>query len=523
MSESTIDEDSLLASYSFDLEAGGQTGTLLTKLKLGLKAGFTGNFSAYCYKYYNMLVHNVERYRLSIDNYALKSTYADSFSSSFLSDLDRLANDTLSYETFFNRYGTHIVGSAIYGGKLIASYSVLSSTAMIDAEVKTALDGVVSFANIQNATVDSVCSAMNQSLSVAVSASTVKTAFSVATEGGNVVSGLQSSFQSSYTNWCNSFSNNSNCVVIGFSSDGLVPLWEILPDSYASVAEEMRSEFFDYYDENEALFHSEFGQKTNPNFQSGAGTATNPFVIADATQLQAIETTSMRAYYKLGNNINLSSVSQWIPLGGFYKEHAFTGTLDGNSKTISNLTRTDYIYTNSANRSYFGLFGYIGSGGVVKNITFSSVDIDMLGPEVTENEIRHFLGVVAGTLSGTVSGVTIASGTVSNNRQTTGMGFVGGIAGAAINATISSCTNNVDLFSGRFSGIVGGMAGYTERSTFTNCKNNGTLTAKGTAWGGNAIVGGIAGFMYKETSTFDDDCSSVNSLITETYNWGGLE
>lgn len=92
-----------------------------------------------------------------------------------------------------------------------------------------------------------------------------------------------------------------------------------------------------------------------------------------------------------------------------------------------------------------------------------------------------------------------------------------------IESTISSCTNNVDLFSGRFSGIVGGMAGYTERSTFTNCKNNGTLTAKGTAWGGNAIVGGIAGFMYKETSTFDDNCSSVNSLITETYNWGGLE
>lgn len=522
VSESTIDEDSLLASYSFDLEAGGQTGTLLTKLKLGLKAGFTGNFSAYCYKYYSTLVHNVERYRLRINNYALKSTYADSFSSSFLSDLDRLANDTLSYETFFNRYGTHIVGSAIYGGKLIASYSVLSSTAMIDADVKTALDGVVSFANIQNATVDSVCSAMSQSLSVAVSASTVKTAFSVATEGGSVVSGLQSSFQSSYTNWCNSFSDNSNCVVIGFSSDGLVPLWEILPDSYASVAEEMRSEFFDYYDENEALFRSEFGQKTNPNFQSGAGTATNPFVIANATQLRAIETTSMRAYYKLGNNIDLSSVSQWTPLGGFYKEYVFTGSLDGNSKTISNLTRTDYIYTNSANRSYFGLFGYIGSGGVVKNMTFSSVNINMAGPEVTENEIRHFLGVVAGTLSGSVFGVTIASGTVKNDRQTTGMGFVGGIAGAAIDATISSCTNNVDLFSGRFSGIVGGMAGYTERSTFKNCKNNGTLTAKGTAWGGNAIVGGIAGFMYKETSTFDDDCSSVNSLITETYNWGGI-
>lgn len=264
--ESTIDETSLLTSFSFDLETGGEAGTLLTKLKLGLEAGFTGDFSAYCYKYYNTLVHNVERYRLSIDNYGLKSTYADGFSSSFLSDLDRLANDTLSYEMFFNRYGTHIIGSAVYGGKLTAYYSVMSSKAVIDADVKTALEDVISFANIKNATAASVRSAMSQSLSVAVSSSTVKTTFSAVAEGGSVVSGTQSTFQSSYANWCNSFSDNSNCVLVGFASDGLVPLWEILPDSYASVADEMRSEFFDYYDESEALFRSEFGQKTNPNF-----------------------------------------------------------------------------------------------------------------------------------------------------------------------------------------------------------------------------------------------------------------
>ena len=138
-------------------------------------------------------------------------------------------------------------------------------------------------------------------------------------------------------------------------------------------------------------------------------------MIANATQLQSIETTSMRAHYRLGNDIDLSSVSQWVPIGGFYKERAFTGSLDGNNKKITNLKRTADINTNSANRSYFGLFGYIGVGGEVKNITFSSVNIDMTGPVVTENEIRHFTGVLVGALYGNISGIEISSNCVIKN------------------------------------------------------------------------------------------------------------
>ena len=145
---STIDERSLIAQFSFDLGNSVSAGALLMKLKAGLEAGITGDIASYCYKYYNMLEHNVERYRLSINNYSYKNTYADCYSDAFLNDLNKVKGNTMSYEAFFGRYGTHIVGSAVYGGKLNAYYTVLSKDKLINQDVKTALDGVISFQNI---------------------------------------------------------------------------------------------------------------------------------------------------------------------------------------------------------------------------------------------------------------------------------------------------------------------------------------------------------------------------------------
>lgn len=515
---STIDERSLIAQFSFDLGNSVSAGALLMKLKAGLEAGITGDIASYCYKYYNMLEHNVERYRLSINNYSYKNTYADCYSDAFLNDLNKVKGNTMSYEAFFGRYGTHIVGSAVYGGKLNAYYTVLSKDKLINQDVKTALDGVISFQNIKNATKASAASAMSSALAISVAASDITTGFSVRTEGGNVFpSGLQSAFEAGYKSWCDSFSGNANCVVVDYATDGLVSLWEILPDEYASLAVSMKNAFVDYYEAGENEFCKIFGQGRNMNFKSGTGTESDPFVITNVTQLRAIENTSMKAHYKLGNDVDLSSIDQWTPIGGFYKERAFTGTLDGAGYKIKSLKRTSDI-TAKSNRSYFGLFGYVGNGGTVKNIVFSNVNIDMTGPEVTEDQIRTFLGVVAGALYGEVSGVTIESGTVRNDRQTTGMAFVGGIAGAAINATISNCFNKVNLTAGRFSGVAGGIAGYTEGSVFNNCTNSGNLLAKGTAWGGNSIVGGIAGYMYEKNKTTFTNCRNTGALGHESYN-----
>ena len=67
-------------------------------------------------------------------------------------------------------------------------------------------------------------------------------------------------------------------------------------------------------------------------------------------------------------DIDLSSVCSeekgtWTPIGNI-ESTAYTGTFDGNGKTISGL----YI---SSNADYRGLFGYVGTGGTVQNLSVS--------------------------------------------------------------------------------------------------------------------------------------------------------
>lgn len=74
------------------------------------------------------------------------------------------------------------------------------------------------------------------------------------------LSNLPSLFQEDYKEWCDSVFDIDECAIIGFASDGLVPLWEILPEDYDSLSVKMKNAFCDYYDRNASDFYEKFGQ-----------------------------------------------------------------------------------------------------------------------------------------------------------------------------------------------------------------------------------------------------------------------
>lgn len=259
--DSTIEADSLIDWASSDIADGGVTGALLGKLTSELMGKDSVSFSSYAGKYFSVFGRDIARYRLSIVNHRAQSTYADCFSDNFLSDLAELKNGTLDYEMFFVRYGTHIVGSAVYGGHLRAHFSVLTEKIVIDETVKIALDELISFPELQGVSFGSIFDLLlNQMSALPDEIGKIRTVFSVSTEGGSVVSGLPSTFQKSYEDWYDSFSNSDNSIIIDFGSDGLVPLWRILPEEYDCLAVEMQNAFCDYYDRNENIFLDQFGQ-----------------------------------------------------------------------------------------------------------------------------------------------------------------------------------------------------------------------------------------------------------------------
>lgn len=270
---STIDSVSLIECASEDIQSGGVIGSFWEELADDLTSEDSG-MSFYTGKYFYVYSGDVENYRLSIDNYGLKSTYADCYSDAFLSDLACLENNTLDYETFFDRYGTHIIGSALYGGKLRAYCAVLVKDIVMDENIKDALDQLILSTGIQNVSAESVVSALNQVCSLPVEENDVRIDFNVAAEGGMPISNLPSLFQEDYKEWCDSVFDIDECTIIGFASDGLVPLWEILPEDYDSLSVKMQNAFCGYYDRNASDFYEKFGQgdeKEDPSLASKDG------------------------------------------------------------------------------------------------------------------------------------------------------------------------------------------------------------------------------------------------------------
>ena len=127
---------------------------------------------------------------------------------------------------------------------------------------------------------------------------------------------------------------------------------------------------------------------------SGNGSNGNPYLFYTRTHLEGMDK-NMTASYKLMADLDLGA-KPWVPLGkdwvGYETtgEIAFNGVLDGNNKTISNMTIKPIL--NESFRSA-GLFFWLGNTATVKNLTFDTV-------KFTSDENSHLF--LVGTLAGRV-------------------------------------------------------------------------------------------------------------------------
>lgn len=200
----------------------------------------------------------------------------------------------------------------------------------------------------------------------------------------------------------------------------------------------------------------------------------------------------------LTDNIDLTGID-WTPIGKDDNK-AYTGTFDGNGKTITGLTVT-------GSNKYAGLFGDIDENGTVKNVV-------MEGLQITSNHRSGYTGGVVGnswgtiencSVSGSVSGTTFAGGVVGSqwggsitgcNSSTTvkGEAYVGGIAGETNSgASLTGCYATGDVTvenNGTNNSHAGGVVGYNGGGTLTACYATGSVTGSGS---GTIYVGGVTG------------------------------
>jgi len=185
----------------------------------------------------------------------------------------------------------------------------------------------------------------------------------------------------------------------------------------------------------------------------------------------------------LTENINLTDMD-WTPIGIDYN-HQYTGTFNGGGHTITGLTVT-------GSDKYVGLFGHIGSGGTVKDVTLEEVKIE-------SNNDMSAVGGVAGRSYGTLENCSV-SGSVS------GSGIAGGVVGYQSGGFLTGCSSSATVNAG---GVAGGVAGLTDSgATLTACYATGDVPLESINSGGN-FVGGVVG-------------SNTSCTLKACYAWGSV-
>ena len=205
-------------------------------------------------------------------------------------------------------------------------------------------------------------------------------------------------------------------------------------------------------------------------YESGSGTATNPFQIWTAEQMNAIgaHPEDWDKHFILMNDIDLSAYTgtSYNIIGN--TDIRFTGLFDGNGHVISNFT---YVSSRKYNAS---LFGRVDSGGQIRNLGVAEVNVDAGS--------GNYVGGLAGNNNGFISNCYV-TGNVRGNE------YIGGLVGYNNQGNIHNCYARVSA-NGQDS--IGGLVGTSITGTIEFCYAAGSVEGR--------YPGGITGTHWPASS-----------------------
>ena len=268
-----------------------------------------------------------------------------------------------------------------------------------------------------------------------------------------------------------------------------------------------------YVDNLTDLYYCYFYELPLDKFSAGGdGTEENPYLIESIGDFNEIRN-DLSAHYKVVSDFDATGFDYYPTSGDF------TGTLDGQGHTISNLTIP-------ADNYYSGIFSRI-NGGTVKDLNFKDVVV----------ETREGVGT-AGVLAGnavqtvisnvhinglTVEGVPSAFGGIVGDAYLTtsisgcwvkdaDINIEGSIVGGIVASTRTGSTIDATAFEGKIKAAtqVGGIAGATNTGdeVISNCHVNATLIADNTVGG----IVGLTGRAFIKNNYVEGEISTTGKI-----------
>lgn len=261
-------------------------------------------------------------------------------------------------------------------------------------------------------------------------------------------------------------------------------------------------------------------------------------IITSANDFVSNISSDLSGSFVLAGNIDMISLGT---LNNSAITGVFTGTLEGNGKTISNLT----IDTLGASiTDGIGLFSDM-TGGTIQNIALQNVNITALD----SNAVGSFSGFngymnncqvsnatitvgddwAAGVLTGgnyTPYAITNCSATASSITAITGTQYIGGLVGYQ-GGTISNSYSSVDIFVGDNSSFIGGLTGDVNND-ISSCYATGSITVGNNSsdiggFGAGMNPGNVIDNSYSDVNiTAGANANAVGGFISRTAATGGI-
>ena len=239
----------------------------------------------------------------------------------------------------------------------------------------------------------------------------------------------------------------------------------------------------------------------------GEGTTADPYIIATAADLYEfaikVNEGDNTACAVLTADITLLIDTNWTPIGN--DSNQYKGTFDGDGHTITGLK----VDIQSDNIIYAGLFGCLGAGGTIKNVSLEDSKITC-----SSSGYIH-VGGVCGFNGGTIENCYNTGDVSGTGTSSYGYGYAGGVCGWNT-GTIENCYNTGDVSgtgtSTDGSGYAGGVCGWNT-GTIENCYNTGEVSGIY----GFVYAGGVCGF---NTGTIENCYNTEDVSGTGTSSYG---
>jgi Secretion system C-terminal sorting domain/The GLUG motif len=241
----------------------------------------------------------------------------------------------------------------------------------------------------------------------------------------------------------------------------------------------------------------------NCYYSNGLGTLGNEYEIATLDNLLYLSNNSLdwNKYFIQTADINASATSTWNGNAGFSPigntTTKFTGSYDGNEKTISNL------YIDRSSSDYIGFFGDLNNASIT-DLTLSAIDISG----------KEYVGGFAGLAEGSTA---MSACTIDDSSTIDGMTYVGGFLGMSnTSGNISDChfSGTVTASNPDAKNSMGGFAG--EKKGAGSIVESST---SGTVIGDGRNQGGFVGWMDHGQIR---QCYSTASVINTSTNQGHI-